>query len=910
MFDNILIHYGTPRHSGRYPWGSGDSPYQRNRDFYIRYNDYKKTNPGLTETQLANHFGMSTTQLRAKVSMGHEAHRQAQVQEALKLNDDGLSASEIGRRMGLNESSVRALLKPRLEERENRLENTANFLADQVSKKGYIDVGAGTELDIGVSKTQLKTAIAMLEEEGYKKYYVPVVQLGTGHKTSIEVLAPPDTEYSDVYNNKDKIKIINEYLVDGGSTNKTALGIEYPKSISSDRIMVRYSEDGGKEKDGVIELRRGVDDLSLGNSKYAQVRIAVDDTNFLKGMAMYSDSKDWPDNVDIVFNTNKHVGTPLINPNDKDNQVSKTLKSDPDNPFGASIKQNGQSHYIDADGNEQLSLINKVNEEGDWDKWSRTLASQMLSKQPVPLAKRQLNIAYEDKLAEFEEIKNLTNPAVKEKLLESFADDCDASAVHLKAAALPRQASHVILPFPDMKDDEIYAPNYKNGEHVVLIRYPHGGTFEIPELVVNNKNKQANELIHNAKDAVGINSKVAERLSGADFDGDTVLVIPVNDKIKIRTTKPLDGLKDFDPKEEYPGYPGMPKMKARTKQTEMGKVSNLITDMTLKGATSEELARAVKHSMVVIDAEKHNLNYKQSAIDNGIEELKAKYQAKPNGEYGGASTIISRSSAEVRIPLREEKKGRAGIDPETGKKLYKEKPEFYTEEKITKSGEVKTKTKERLMESTRMYETDDAFTLVSEERKPMEVAYATYANKVKALANEARKEILATEPQKMVPSAKKAYEEEVSSLNAKLNTALKNAPRERQAQILANSIVDSKKADNPELKDDHDALKKVKGQALAEARVRVGAKKTLVEISDREWEAIQAGAVSNNKLVQIINNSDLDRLRELATPRSSSAIPESKISLIKTRSAAGYSTAEIAESLGVSTSTVQKVLSN
>lgn len=902
MFDNFLMHYGTPRHSGRYPWGSGDNPYQRNRDFYIRYTEYKKENPGLTETQIAKHFDMSTTQLRAKVSMGHEAHRAAQVQDALAMHDQGLSATEIGKKMGLNESSVRSLLKPRLEDRENRLENTANFLADQVAKKGYIDVGAGTELDMNVTKTQLKTAIAMLEEEGYKKYYIPVVQLGTGHKTSIEVLAPPNTEYRDVYNNKEKIKIINEYLVDGGKSNVTALGIEPPKSISSDRIMVRYAEDGGKEKDGVIEIRRGVDDLSLGNSRYAQVRIAVDDTHFLKGMAMYNDGNDMPKGVDIIFNTNKHEGTPK-------EDVFKKLKDDPDNPFGATIKEHGQSHYIDKNGEDQLSAINKVNEEGDWSKWSKTLASQMLSKQTIPLAKRQLNIAYENKMQEFEEIKSLTNPAVKEKLLESFADDCDSSAVSLKAAALPRQASHVILPFPEMKENEIYAPNYKNGERVVLIRYPHGGTFEIPELVVNNKEKTANSLIHNAKDAVGINSKVAERLSGADFDGDTVLVIPVNDKIKVRTSKPLKGLEDFDPKEAYPAYPGMPKMKPRTKQTEMGKVSNLITDMTLKGATPEELARAVRHSMVVIDAEKHNLNYKQSAIDNGIEELKAKYQAKEGGGYGGASTIISRAGAEYRIPIREEKKGRAGIDPETGKKLYNEKPEFYTKETTNKKGEVKTKTVERMMESTRMYETDDAFELVSKERYPMEIVYATYANRMKALGNEARKEILATTPQKMVPSAKKTYEAEVSSLNAKLNNALKNAPRERQAQILANSIVNSKKADNPELNEDRDALKKVKGQALATARIRVGAKKELVDIEPREWEAIQAGAISNNKLVQIINNSDLDKLKELATPRSYSTLPSSKIALIKSRNSLGYSTAEIADSLGISTSTVQNILS-
>ena len=26
-----LMHYGTPRHSGRYPWGSGDRPHQHDK---------------------------------------------------------------------------------------------------------------------------------------------------------------------------------------------------------------------------------------------------------------------------------------------------------------------------------------------------------------------------------------------------------------------------------------------------------------------------------------------------------------------------------------------------------------------------------------------------------------------------------------------------------------------------------------------------------------------------------------------------------------------------------------------------------------------------------------------------------------------------------------------------------------
>lgn len=883
-----IIHYGMKRRSGRYPWGSGDNPHQHEAWF----DDYLSLKEkGLSETDIAKGLGMSTTELRAKKSIYKAEKRAADSALALTLKDSGLSNMEIARKMGINESSVRNLLNPVLSERNDKTRVAADVLKKNVDEKGFIDIGPGTELDLGVSGTRMKTAVAMLKEEGYTVHYVPVEQLGTGHKTTITVLAPPDTEYRDVYDHKDKIKTVTDYI--DPDNPLTARGILPPKSISSDRIYIKYNEEGGIEKDGVIELRRGVEDISLGNSQYAQVRIAVDDKSYLKGMAMYSDNI--PDGYDVVFNTNKHVGTPP-------EKVFKPLKDDPDNPFGATIKANGQRIYIGEDGKEHQSVINKVNDEGDWGEWSKSLASQMLSKQPVALAKKQLDLAYADKAEEFDEIKNLTNPAVKKVLLESFADDCDASAVHLKAAALPRQASHVILPIPDMKDNEIYAPNYKNGESVVLIRYPHGGTFEIPELVVNNNQKTAKSVIQNAPDAVGINSHVAARLSGADFDGDTVLVIPTG-KNKIRTSAPLEGLKDFDPKERYPKYEGMKVLSEHNKQIEMGKVTNLITDMTLKGATPDELAKAVRHSMVIIDATKHELNYKQSYIDNGIAELKEKYQFDPEkGKAGGAATLISRSKSEVRVNQR---KDRYDIDPETGKKIYKETGETYVEKHTNKrTGEVTEKVKVRTQESTRMAETDDAYKLSS--GTPMESVYAEYANKMKAMGNAARKEILATKNTEYSPSAKKAYAREVESLNNKLIVAEKNAPRERQAQLIANIEVDHKKKDNPNM--DNDTLKKVKAQSLAGARARVGAKKERITLTDREWEAIQSGAISNNKLIRILNNTDLDSVKQRATPRTSTALSPSKQSKIKAMQRSGYTTKEIADAMGISTSTVSRVV--
>lgn len=873
-----LYHYGIKRRSGRYPWGSGAKKSRNASDFLSTVDVLEKD--GFNEKQIAEYFGLQTKQLRAYKSNAHNEVRAAKAAMALRLKDKGYSNSEIGRRMGINESSVRSLLDPAISMRKNASTNTAEMLEKEIASKKYIDVGGGVENQIGVSRNTLDNAVEQLRAKGYTYHYLKVEQLGTGKFTSIKVLAAPDVTYKEVKDNQSKVTSPGFYSEDLG---QTVVGIKPPSSISSKRILVNYGDQGGSDKDGVIELRRGVKDLDLGAARYAQVRVAVDGTHYLKGMAMYSD--DIPKGYDVIFNTNKNSSTPKMD-------VFKKMKDDPENPFGATIRQ---KTYIGKDGKEHLSALNIVNEEGDWNTWKKTLSSQMLSKQSTALAKKQLKLAYDIKKEEFDEICSLKNPVIKKCLLDKFADNCDSSAVHLKAAGLPRQASKVILPFPEMKDSEIYAPSYRNGEKVVLIRYPHGGTFEIPELVVNNKsNKKAKGLIGNAQDAVGINPRVAERLSGADFDGDTVLVIPVG-KVKIKTSAPLKGLKNFDPKVAYPGYPGMPKPGEKgsgfDKQGKMGDISNLITDMTIKGAPADDIAAAVRHSMVVIDAEKHNLNWRQSYLDNGIANLKAKYQGASNA---GASTLISRAKGDKRVPKR---KDGYKVDPETGRKIFSETGETYE-----KNG----KQVVRLQKSSKMYETEDAYSLSS--GTAMENTYADHANKLKALANSARKTSLTTKPIPYSPEAKAKYRQEVDSLNAKLNIALKNRPLERKAQLLANERVKLVRQNNPDM--DKDDIKKLKNQALTQARLQTGASKKarLVDITDREWEAIQSGAISTNKLSQIIQNSDLDILKQRSMPRESRGISDAKRARAKMLESNGYTLAEIADSLGVSTSTISKVL--
>lgn len=876
-----LYHYGTPRHSGRYPYGSGDDPYQRTGNFLSNYRELHAK--GLSDKEIADGMGITTSQLRARRSIESNAESAYNITRVTTLKDKGYSNVKIGEMMGANESTIRSWLRQSETDRVNATKNTADILQKNVDSKGFIDVGVGVERELNVSKTKLDTAVAILKEKGYEVVTVKVEQAtNPGQYTTMKVLAPPGTTWADVNFHKGDIQSINEYSPDGDG--KKFQIVEPPKSLSSQRIQINYAENGGKDKDGVIELRRGVEDISLGKASYAQVRIAVDGTHYLKGMAMYSD--DLPPGVDVRFNTNKPEGTPK-------EKVFKPLKDDPDDPFGATIKANGQRHYNDADGKEQLSVINKLREEGEWDKYSKNLSSQMLSKQSLPLIKKQLNLSFAEKQEEYDTICSLTNPAIKKKLLESFADDCDAGAEHLKAAALPRQASKVILPITSLKDSECYAPTFNNGEHVVLIRYPHGGTFEIPELVVNNKQSKARSILGNAIDAIGINSQVAERLSGADFDGDTVIVIPVNGKVRINTSSPLKGLEGFDPKDAYPGYTGMKLMTSRQKGIEMGKVSNLITDMTLRGANEDELARAVRHSMVVIDAEKHGLDYKRSEVENGIGALKERYQGKSTA---GASTLISKASSEQRV--NERKKFVYDIDPETGEKSYFETGRTY----VDKNG----KTVKAQEKSTKMKETKDARTLSS--GTPQEEAYANYANRLKALANNARKEFISVKPTPTSQSAKETYKQEVESLNAKLDIALRNAPRERKAQLIANTQVEAKKQANPDM--DKDSIKKASQQALATARVRVGAgkKDVQVEISDKEWEAIQAGAISNHKLATILNNTDLDSVRQRAMPREKTTLSTPKISMIKAMNNSGYTIAEIADRLGVSTSTITNYL--
>ena len=899
--EDYMAHVGTPRHSGRYPWGSGaENTPTRNKSFLDYAADLHKQ--GLKEADIAEGFGYTIAEYRAKKSAVKDEIKQNDIGMAVRLSDKGMSNKKIGERMAIdgvprNESSIRLLLKASKNDKVNILRVTSEMLEAQVAEKTYVDVGSGVENHLGISQTKLGVAVFLLKEKGYVVETVLTDQVMGQNKTKTKVLAPPWSSYKDIKLHKNEIQQITAYSENGG--RRYTLGIAPPLSVSSKRIAVRWFEDGGGNADGVIYVRPGAKNLSLGKTNYAQVRIKVDGTHYLKGMAMHKD--DLPTGIDLVFNTKKPKSGSKLDAMKELKKDKQTGEVDQENPFGSVVRQIFKKDKNGEDTDVLASAMNLVNEAGNWGDWSKNLSSQMLSKQSPTLAKAQLSKTYEAKKKDLDEIMALTNPAVRKKLLETCGDEADKSAVHLKAAALPHMGTHVILPINSMKQTEVYAPNFVNGERVVLIRYPHGGIFEIPELTVNNRHPEARKLIGeglDAPDAIGIHSKVAERLSGADFDGDTVLVIPNNNRL-IKTEPALERLKNFDPQREYPYYEGMTRMSVAGKGMHMGLISNLITDMSIMKASTEEKARAVRHSMVVIDAEKHGLNYKKSALDHNIKQLKIKYQGTPQGR---ASTLISKRKSPLLVPKRIPRRARNGgpVDPKTGEKVYELVVPGSFVNKQGKTVYLKTKT-------TKLADAKDAHTLMSKPSGTLiETVYADHSNKLKALANTARREAVNTPNAVYSESANKAYSAEVDSLNGKLNTALKNRPLERQANIIANANIKIRQDANPDMDDAE--LRKLERMALEAARTRTGAQPQRIMIEDHEWDAIQAGAIHDSKLKDILKNADLKRVRELATPRTHVVMTPLKKQRALSMLANGTTQADVANALGVSLTTLKREL--
>lgn len=943
----ILKHYGVKRKSGRYPWDPS-LHLPKNYKFIEDRDEMKKR--GLSDNEIAKQMGLSTTVYRSKVTIAKEELKQYNMQRISKLQSEGMIIDDIAKTIGTTGQTVRNYLdeikNPNKSARAQRVqtEAVADTLEAAVKRSKYIDVGKGVEIQMGISKEKLKSGLNALVESGeYEVHNLRIAQVtDKNNSTPVKVLTKKGVERSEIYKNMDKVRPVEEFAINGDA--RMFQQMERPKSIGWDRVHIRYAipegqkghgtNDDGAMMDGAMFLRPGVKDLNLGKASYAQVRIAVGDTHYLKGMALYGTEemfKGIPKGTDIIFNTNKTA-------NKTPQEVLKELKKNPEggapidgpNPFGATVKR--QNTLVDSKGNPvykpgvkdrfgnkvpQIGSVNIVNEEGDWGSWSKALSAQFLSKQPTTVVHERLKATMKQVQDEYESIQKVTNPVIKKQLMESFVSDLESKQVHMKAAAPKGFQGHVILPVPDMKENEVYAPNYKNGEKVVLIRYPHGGRFEIPELTVNNNSVARKMISKDSPDAIGIHPKVASKMSGADFDGDTAYVIP-NNKGKFKSRDSLKELKNFDPN-MYADKPGtFTPITKRYQQTLMGVVSNLITDMTLQGAPSNEIARAVKHSMVVIDAEKHKLNYKRSAEENGIDALMKRYMTHvdkvkygdlerynpktrrvdkvidpdklkkdltPGKEYTSASTIISRHKQsvitdgyQVEVPDPKSKSGGT-------KMVWRNKKETYLVNMVK-----------------------DANVFLGPNATKTEHHYADYINELKAFKNKVDSEMSGIKMPARDPKAAKIYAEEVLSMKDKVNQVKINRIKERQAQRMAEV---SSKAEIARRSEDEvlkkDEISRIKQQALNKARSMVGAERTPVTITDDEWDAVQSNAVSGTLLKELVSFMDDSQLKSLATPRANKQMTEARKSKAKALLANGYTISQVAEALGVSSSTIGKI---
>lgn len=986
FYEDSLAHVGTDHlhpgkytgtGSGRHPFGSGDNPHQHDLDLY--YELTKLRNSGYSDDDIAKVWNMNTNEFRKQRTLSTSAYKMYRYEEAKILFEKGSSNIDIANKLNCTEGTVRNMRKQYdagVEVKETKLGATKTLLKGELAKYenkepvSIIDVGDGSERYIGVSQVMKDNALEALKREGYVLHTIQVAQVNNfKNKTTVKILAKVnadwdslDTKYTTglnpdnedemkrmvaryAYAHLDEIHPISDTLVikDDSAVVKT---IKPPVSVDSNRIKVAYADDPvdgetNLAREGTMVLRPSAADLTMTNydanniTHYAQVRIGVDGTHYLKGMAMLGNESDFPDGVDIIFYTKKSSSVPKMD-------VFKRMKTiydddgnkiiDPENPFGAAIKANGQRTYLDADGNERQSCVNILKEEGDWNEYSKSLAAQFLSKQSLPLIKDRLNASMDDVKDQLDQISKIENPAVRKKFLEEFADNCDTHAHELDAAAVSGQLTQVLLPIPSVPSGQIYAPNFKDGDKVALIRYPHAGIFEIPYLTVNNKIPGAVAALGKCKDAVGVNKETLDQLSGADTDGDTAVIIPESSLApgtRVDHMPYLEGLVGYDPQEDVPYVEGVTRknpewdgigkegktMTKRERGQQMGYTTNLIMDMTAQGCEVDDLTRAVKHSMVVVDAYKHGLDWRASEEKYGITELKMKYQGS---RRGGGSTIFTRAGGGARVndfklgqyQIDENgKKHLVTIDSKTGEPLYRDTGETY----IDKKGVERNSTTEITKMAKAWREGKDAFSLVSEWRTDKEVAYAEYSNAMHQLANNTRLIVNNMEGQAQNKEARQQYQAEIASINEKLITAQMNAPRERLAQMQATSVINAKLRANPAIREDEEELKKLKKFQLNQARARTGAsgKETRIHLTAKEYEAINAGAIGSTTLDKVLAKCDSETLRELAMPKTeATTLNDAQIARLKMAYNGGQNVtqAQLAEQFGISVSTVNRLL--
>ncbi|MBQ0118028.1 MAG: hypothetical protein KBS98_09000, partial [Flavobacterium sp.] len=212
----VLAHEGVGHleggNSGRFPWGSGENPYQHQPHALVTF-DEKMKKAGLTERQIIDAWNgehvddkslqFTTTEYRTALSVYKSRYKQQLQKSAKYLHDvEHRGPTEIARMLGLpNESSARSLLEEQHQANVNKADATAEILKKRLEETGgYLMVGKGVEHELGITKNKLDNALFILEQDGYPHYDRRIDQVtNKSGKTTIRLLCPPGTEYKDLY---------------------------------------------------------------------------------------------------------------------------------------------------------------------------------------------------------------------------------------------------------------------------------------------------------------------------------------------------------------------------------------------------------------------------------------------------------------------------------------------------------------------------------------------------------------------------------------------------------------------------------------------------------------------------------------------------------------------------------------
>lgn len=136
------------------------------------------------------------------------------LKHAGEFKEQGQTEAEVAASMGCasvtDYRATRARYKNDL--RDEEFAEVLETLRTETTDTSFLDVGVGASQRLGITQARLRTALAVLKEEGYVVYMTLAEPKGLSmdNKAAVKVLCPPGTAYADVVANKQHISPVKK----------------------------------------------------------------------------------------------------------------------------------------------------------------------------------------------------------------------------------------------------------------------------------------------------------------------------------------------------------------------------------------------------------------------------------------------------------------------------------------------------------------------------------------------------------------------------------------------------------------------------------------------------------------------------------------------------------------------------